>query len=115
MNRVELPASDIRERGRDCYQRRLWVDAFAAFSQADQIEPLAAADLCLLAWSAHLSGRDEDFARAMGRAYRLPRRRRTLGRGPLRRLARHHPGPQRRSRSRSWMAEPRRTPRCTRE
>ena len=70
MNRVELPASDIRERGRDCYQRRRWVDAFAAFSQADQIEPLAAADLCLLAWSAHLSGRDEDFARAMGRAYR---------------------------------------------
>jgi tetratricopeptide (TPR) repeat protein len=70
MNRVELPASDIRERGRDCYQRRRWVDAFAAFSQADQIEPLAAADLWLLAWSAHLSGRDEDFTRAMSRAYR---------------------------------------------
>ena len=70
MNRVELPASDIRERGRDSYQQRRWVDAFAAFTQADQIEPLAAADLWLLAWSAHLGGRDEDFARAMGRAYR---------------------------------------------
>ena len=70
MNRVELPASDIQERGRDCYQRRRWVDAFAALSQADQIEPLAAADLWLLAWSAHLSGRDEEFARAMSRAYR---------------------------------------------
>ncbi len=70
MNRVELPASDIRERGRDCYQRRRWLDAFAALSQADQIEPLPAADLWLLAWSAHLSGRDEDFTRAMSRAYR---------------------------------------------
>ena len=70
MDRVELPASDIRERGRDCYQRRRWLDAFAALSQADQIEPLPAADLWLLAWSAHLSGRDEDFARAMSRAYR---------------------------------------------
>ena len=43
MDRVELHASDILERGRDCYQRRQWVDAFAAFSQADQIEPLDAA------------------------------------------------------------------------
>jgi DNA-binding CsgD family transcriptional regulator len=70
MNRLELPASDIRERGRDCYRRRRWADAFAAMSRADQTEPLAAADLWLLAWSAQLSGRNEDFARAMGRAYR---------------------------------------------
>jgi ATP/maltotriose-dependent transcriptional regulator MalT len=70
MDRVELPASDIRERGRDCYQRRRWLDAFTALYQADQIEPLPAADLWLLAWSAHLSGRDEDFTRAMSRAYR---------------------------------------------
>ncbi len=70
MDRVEPSPSDIRERGRDCYQRRRWVDAFAALSQADQIEPLAASDLWLLAWSAHLSGRDEDFAHAMSRAYR---------------------------------------------
>jgi ATP/maltotriose-dependent transcriptional regulator MalT len=39
-------------------------------SQADELEPLAAADLWLLAWSAHLSGRDEDFTRAMSRGYR---------------------------------------------
>ena len=70
MDRVEPSASDIRERGRDGYQRRRWVDAFTAFSQADQIEPLDAADLWLLAWSAHLSGRDKDFAPAMSRAYR---------------------------------------------
>jgi DNA-binding NarL/FixJ family response regulator len=70
MDRVEPSPSDVRERGRDCYQRRRWVGAFAALSQADEIEPLAAADLWLLAWSAHLIGRDEDFARAMSRAYR---------------------------------------------
>jgi DNA-binding CsgD family transcriptional regulator len=70
MDRVEPSASELRERGRDCYQRRQWVAAFAAFSRAEQTEPLAVADLWLLAWSAHLTGRDEDFARTMGRAYR---------------------------------------------
>ncbi|HJY42999.1 MAG TPA: LuxR C-terminal-related transcriptional regulator [Propionibacteriaceae bacterium] len=70
MDRAEPSVSELRESGRDCYQRRQWVAAFAALSQADHIEPLAAADLWLLAWSAHLSGRDPDFAQAMGRAYR---------------------------------------------
>ena len=70
MDRVEPQVSDLRERGRDCYRRRQWTAAFDAFSQADETEPLAAADLWLLAWSAHLTARDEDFARTMGRAYR---------------------------------------------
>jgi DNA-binding CsgD family transcriptional regulator len=70
MDRVEPPVSELRERGRDYYRRRLWIAAFDAFSQADEIEALNAADLWLLAWSAHLTGRDEDFARTMGRAYR---------------------------------------------
>ena len=70
MDRVEPQVSDLRERGRDCYRRRQWIAAFDAFSQADETEPLAAADLWLLAWSAYLTGRDEDFARTMGRAYR---------------------------------------------
>ena len=70
MNRVEPAVSERTELGRDCYQRRRWGDAFDALSRADQIEPLAAADLWLLAWSAHLTGRDEEFARIMGRAYR---------------------------------------------
>jgi DNA-binding CsgD family transcriptional regulator len=70
MDPVEPPALELRKRGRDCYQRRQWVAAFDAFSQAEETEPLAAADLWLLAWSAHLSGRDDDFVQAMGRAYR---------------------------------------------
>ncbi|MCE3277200.1 MAG: LuxR family transcriptional regulator [Propionibacteriaceae bacterium] len=70
MDRVEPPASELGERGRDCYQRREWVAAFDALSRADELEPLAAVDLWVLAWSAHLSGRDADFAEAMRRAYR---------------------------------------------
>jgi DNA-binding CsgD family transcriptional regulator len=70
MDRVQPALSEIRERGRDCYQRRRWVAAFDALSRADELESLGAADLWLLAWSAHLSGRDADFAQAMGRAYR---------------------------------------------
>jgi DNA-binding CsgD family transcriptional regulator len=70
MYRVQPPVSELPKVGRDCYQRRRWGAAFDALSRADEIEPLAAADLWLLAWSAHLIGRDEDFARIMGRAYR---------------------------------------------
>ena len=40
MDRVEPPVSELPKRGRDCYQRRQWGAAFAALSQADQIEPL---------------------------------------------------------------------------
>jgi DNA-binding NarL/FixJ family response regulator len=63
MDRVEPPVSELPQLGRDCYQRRRWGDAFDALSRADEIEPLAAADLWLLAWSAHLTGRDEDSDR----------------------------------------------------
>ena len=70
MDQVEPQVSELQERGRDCYRRRLWIAAFDALSQADEIEPLTAPDLWLLAWSAHLNGRDEDFAQTMGRAYR---------------------------------------------
>ena len=71
MHGVESSASEVLERGRDSYQRRRWAEAFLALSKADEIEPLDADDLCILGWSAHLSGRDLDFARAMGRAYRV--------------------------------------------
>ncbi len=71
MHGVEPSASEVLERGRDSYQRRRWAEAFLALSKADEIEPLDADDLCILGWSAHLSGRDLDFARAMGRAYRV--------------------------------------------
>ncbi|HET9779036.1 MAG TPA: LuxR C-terminal-related transcriptional regulator [Propionibacteriaceae bacterium] len=70
MDRVEPPVSELLKRGRGSYQLRRWSTAFDALSQADEIQPLAAADLWRLAWAAHLTGRDADFARTMGRAYR---------------------------------------------
>ena len=70
MDRVEPSASNLLERGRDCYRRRRWSDAFTALSRAGETEPLGADDLWFLAWSAHLTGRDNEFVQAMGRAYR---------------------------------------------
>src|SRR5262249_3766886 len=46
-------------RGRDCYDRCEWNDAFAALKAADEQSPLGAADLHRLAWSAGLIARDE--------------------------------------------------------
>jgi DNA-binding CsgD family transcriptional regulator len=58
------------ERGRNCYDQRAWADAYLALSRADQEEPLEAADdLELLATSAYLIGRDDDYLRALERAY----------------------------------------------
>jgi class 3 adenylate cyclase/DNA-binding NarL/FixJ family response regulator len=57
------------EQGRDCYRRRAWADAFAAFSRADQEMPLAAEDLEQLAMSAFLTNRDDDCLRALDRSH----------------------------------------------
>jgi DNA-binding CsgD family transcriptional regulator len=57
------------ERGRECYERRAWVDAYQSLSLADQSAPLNAEDLDLLAMSAYLTGRDGDYLRALERAY----------------------------------------------
>jgi DNA-binding CsgD family transcriptional regulator len=56
-------------RGRRSYAQRAWADAYSALSLADQTEPLQAADLELLATSAYLVGRDDDYVRALERAY----------------------------------------------
>ena len=57
------------EQGRDCYRRRAWADAFAAFSRADQEMPLEAEDLERLAMSAFLTNRDDDCLRALDRSH----------------------------------------------
>jgi DNA-binding CsgD family transcriptional regulator len=57
------------ERGRKCYARRAWAEAYRALSLADQAAPLAAADLELLAMSAYLIGRDDDYLNALDRAH----------------------------------------------
>ena len=56
-------------RGRACYERREWNEAFESLSVADQLTPLAAEDLHRLAWSAGLTARDEQMLAAYERTY----------------------------------------------
>jgi DNA-binding CsgD family transcriptional regulator len=57
------------ERGRKSYKQRAWADAYQAFSLADKMVPLAVEDLELLAMSAYLTARDDDYLSALERAY----------------------------------------------
>ena len=57
------------KRARECYGRRAWSEAHQLLSLADQESPLAAEDLELLATSAYLIGRNDDFHRFLERAH----------------------------------------------
>jgi DNA-binding CsgD family transcriptional regulator len=57
------------ERGRDAHARRAWTDAYESLSRADERGPLGPEDLELLATSAYMLGRDEEFVRTMERAH----------------------------------------------
>jgi DNA-binding CsgD family transcriptional regulator len=61
----------IRElgRGRESYKRRAWADAHQALSLADSMVSLAAEDLELLAMSAYLIARDDEYLGTLERAY----------------------------------------------
>ena len=59
------------ERGRAHYERQEWAGAFRALSLADRAAPLAAGDLELLAMSAYLIGRDDDYLRTLERAHHV--------------------------------------------
>jgi DNA-binding CsgD family transcriptional regulator len=61
-------AKDL-DRARECYRTRAWADAYQAFSRAEQLEPLSARDLELLATSAYLVGRDAEYLKALERAH----------------------------------------------
>ena len=67
--RIVTAAVDKLERGRESYERRAWADAFQSLSLADRQAPLSAEDLELLAVSAYLAGRDDDFLRVAERAH----------------------------------------------
>jgi DNA-binding NarL/FixJ family response regulator len=56
-------------RGRKYYERLAWADAYQAFSRADRVAPLEAGDIELLAMSAYLIGRDDEYLEALERAY----------------------------------------------
>jgi DNA-binding NarL/FixJ family response regulator len=59
------------ERGRESYAAWAWFDAFESLSSGDRAAPLAAADLELLARSAYMLGRDDDYVGGLERAHHL--------------------------------------------
>jgi hypothetical protein len=65
----EVHERDDLQRGRTAFERRMWVDAFKAFTVADEATQLEADDLVRMAWSAYLIGRLDDFVRTMERAH----------------------------------------------
>ena len=64
-------ATSALERGREAYVARAWADALALLKDADESEPLAPADLDLLATAAYMRGRDEEWVAAHERAHHL--------------------------------------------
>jgi tetratricopeptide (TPR) repeat protein len=67
-HRAAEPAR-LLERGRACFERHEWNDAFHALSLADASTPLGAGDLQRLASSAGLTARDEEMLPAQERLY----------------------------------------------
>jgi DNA-binding CsgD family transcriptional regulator len=65
-----VTATAAVERGRESYAKRVWVEAHESLSEADRATPLGADDLELLARSAYMLGRDEDYVAALERAHR---------------------------------------------
>jgi hypothetical protein len=64
-------AVDELERGRDAYEKRAWLDAYTSLSRADEASPLGAKDLELLANSASMVGRMDDYLAILERAHRV--------------------------------------------
>lgn len=62
-------AIDKLGRGRESYAKRAWMDAYESLSQVDQAAPLGAEDLELLATSASMIGRDDEYLSILERAH----------------------------------------------
>lgn len=56
-------------RGRRCFERRAWGEAWQALSIADQAAPLGVEDLELLAVASFMTGRDDDYLHTLERAH----------------------------------------------
>jgi DNA-binding CsgD family transcriptional regulator len=65
----EVMVGDVLERGRASYSQRAWLDAYESLSRADEADPLEPEDLELLARSAYMLGRDDEYLRALERAH----------------------------------------------
>ena len=65
-----MAASAALERGRESYAEHAWVLAHESLAEADRATSLGADDLELLARSAYMLGRDDDYVAALERAHR---------------------------------------------
>src|SRR5215212_4542167 len=65
----EQPADAALAAGRAAYARHEWADANRSLAEADARQPLAPADLELLAMSAYMLGRDDEWASVLERAH----------------------------------------------
>ena len=63
------PTNADLERGRELYAHEAWAGAFESLERADRAAPLQAPDLELLAQSAYLLGRDDEFFVFLERAH----------------------------------------------
>jgi hypothetical protein len=57
-----MTTADALDRGRACFDRHDWADAYSGMSAADHEAPLSPEDLERLAMAAYLVGRDDDSA-----------------------------------------------------
>jgi DNA-binding NarL/FixJ family response regulator len=65
----EMSAGNVLERGRAAYAKGAWQDAYEWLSRADEDDLLEPEDLELLARSAYMLGRDDDYVRGLERAH----------------------------------------------
>jgi DNA-binding CsgD family transcriptional regulator len=66
-----LDIGEALERGREAYSSSAWAAAYESLARADQLAPLAAADLERLATSAYMLGREEEWRQVLERAFRV--------------------------------------------
>ena len=64
-----MSAGEELQRGRDAYATRAWEDAYESLSRADRQAPLDPADLELLATSASMIGRMDEYVSLLERAH----------------------------------------------
>ena len=71
MGKAPVKDIDVLESGRESYASSRWADAYESLSLADQAAPLGAEDLTLLATSAYMLGREDDFVETLERAHHV--------------------------------------------
>ena len=71
MSTANVPGvmADSLERGRASYAKGAWLEAYERLSRADEDDLLEPGDLELLARSAYMLGRDDEYVRALERAH----------------------------------------------